>query len=78
MPRHKPDDLLSMDEVAEAIGRKRATVYNLARDHNLQRYRMPARGKTTFLRWGDVQAAMATPIPRTMARGPRKEARSEQ
>lgn len=71
--KHKPDDLMTVKEIAAAIGRERATVFNLARDHNLPRYRLPARGRTTFLRWGDVQVAMATPIMRERRQAPEKD-----
>lgn len=60
----KPDELLTVEEVAVEIKRGTATVWNLARDHDLPRYKLPARGKTTFFRWGDVQQALNTPIPK--------------
>jgi excisionase family DNA binding protein len=56
-----PDDLLTVEEAAAALGRSPRTVWDLARDHALPRYRIPARGKTTLLRWGDVSAAYHTP-----------------
>ncbi len=55
------DDLLSVEEAAAAIGRSPKTVWNLAREQDLPRYRIPARGKTTFFRWGDVYDAYHTP-----------------
>jgi hypothetical protein len=56
-----PDDLLTVEEAAAALGRSPRTVWDLARERNLPRYRIPARGKTTFLRWGDVYEAYHTP-----------------
>ncbi len=57
------EELLSVEEAAEALGRKASTVWILAREHHLPRYRIPARGKTTLLRWGDVLDAYNTPRP---------------
>lgn len=56
-----PDDLVSVEEAAIALGRSRRTVWDLARSHNLPRYRIPARGKMTLLRWADVLDAYNTP-----------------
>ncbi len=61
--RPDPETLVSVEEAAEALGRKPSTVWILARDHNLPRYRVTARGKTTLLRWGDVLEAYNTPRP---------------
>ncbi len=58
-----PEALLSVEEAAAALGRKASTVWILAREHNLPRYRIPARGKTTLLKWGDVLDAYNTPRP---------------
>ncbi len=55
-----PDDLLTVEDAAAALGRSPRTVSDLARERNLPRYRIPARGKTTFLRWGDVYDAYHT------------------
>jgi hypothetical protein len=55
-----PDDLLTVEDAAAALGRSPRTVWDLARERNLPRYRIPARGKTTFLRWGDVYDAYHT------------------
>ncbi len=63
-----PDDLVSIDEAAAALQRSPRLVWDLARDQGLPRYRIPARGKTTLLRWGDVLEAYNTPrqiSPRT-------------
>jgi hypothetical protein len=56
-----PDDLVSIDEAAAALDRSPRLVWDLARDRSLPRYRIPARGKTTLLRWGDVFEAFNTP-----------------
>lgn len=55
------EDLLSVEEAADRLNRRPSTVWILAREHNLPRYRIPARGKTTLLRWGDVREAYTTP-----------------
>lgn len=83
MPRrYKEDELVSVEEAAEAIGRKSSTIWILARDHGLTRYRLPARGKTTLFRWGDIRAARETPRPKDEERRPaaterRRETRPE-
>jgi len=56
-----PEDLVSIDEAAAALGRSPRLVWDLARDESLPRYRIPARGKTTLLRWADVLEAYNTP-----------------
>jgi hypothetical protein len=56
-----PEDLVSIDQAAAALGRSPRLVWNLARDYNLPRYRTPAQGKTTLLRWSDVLEAYNTP-----------------
>ena len=63
--KHEPDELLSVEEAAAALGRKASTVWILAREHTLPRYRTAARGKTTLLRWGDVLDAYNMPRPIT-------------
>jgi hypothetical protein len=63
------DELMNVEEVARALERSTATVWVLARTHNLPRYRLPARGKTTFFRWGDVRRAIKTPMPIEQRKG---------
>jgi len=69
--RTAPDTeaLLSVEEAAAALGRSARTLWILARDHNLPRYRIPAKGKTTLLRWGDVVEAYNRPreVPKKAA-----------
>ena len=48
--RYKPDDLVEIEDIADTISRNHTTVFNLARDHKLARYKMPAKSKRTFLR----------------------------
>ncbi len=60
--KRKPDDLLSVREIAEELGIGESTAWLLIRRHNLTRYRMPARGKTTLIRREDVERAYRTPI----------------
>jgi hypothetical protein len=58
-----PDDLLSVEEAADALDRSPRLVWNLVRDYELPRYRVPARGKVTLLRWEDIERAYHTPRP---------------
>jgi len=55
------EDLVSVTEVAGALGIGESTVWLFVRRHNLPRYRVPARGKTTLLKWGNVLEAYHTP-----------------
>jgi hypothetical protein len=56
-----PEDLVSVAEVAETLGIGESTVWLFVRRHNLPRYRVPARGKTTLFKWGNVLEAYHTP-----------------
>ena len=60
-----PDRLLSVDEAAAEFGMGRSSVWLLIKRHGLARYRMPLKGKTTFVRRGDLVKAINTPIPIT-------------
>jgi excisionase family DNA binding protein len=68
------DDLISVDEAASALGRSKRTIWDLARDHGLPRYRVAARGKTTLLRWGDVLNAYNAPRQIEAEPAPKKAA----
>ena len=59
---HKPEALVSVPEIAEALNMGESTVWLFAKRHGLQRYRTPARGKTTLFRWGDVTEAYTRPV----------------
>jgi predicted DNA-binding transcriptional regulator AlpA len=58
-----PDTLLSVEEVAAALGRSKAWTWAFVRDNDLPRYKTPARGKTTLLKWRDVWRAFHAPRP---------------
>ena len=59
---HDEEALVSVAEIAEALVMGESTVWLFAKRHNLPRYRVPARGKTTLFRWGDVTAAYTKPV----------------
>lgn len=55
-------DYLDIDQAAAELGVSRATVWNLVRRHGLARYRVPARGKKTFLNRAEVDG-LRRPVP---------------
>jgi hypothetical protein len=57
------DEYLSIQEIAERIGRGEATAWTLVKRYNVPRYRLPGRGKTTYFKWADVEDAYNTPLP---------------
>ena len=59
----KPDDLLSVAELARAVDRSEPTIWTFLKRHDLPRFKVPARGKTTLVRWGDFHAAWTAPQP---------------
>ena len=59
-----PTDLMTVTEVAAMIDRKRATVFNLIRDHDLPRYRVPAKGKATLVSRRDIERVWNRPMRR--------------
>ncbi len=58
-----PEELLSVREAAQELGMGESTMWLLIRRHDLPRYRMPARGKTTLVRRGDIVRAYNTASP---------------
>lgn len=67
-----PNDLMTVAEVEAMIGKSRATVFNLIRDHNLPRYRVPAKGKATLVSRRDIERAWNRPErQRNTAPGPK-------
>ena len=60
---HDPEALLTIEEAAAEIGMSRTTTWALIQRQGLERYRLPGRGKTTFVKRGDVLRAKRTPIP---------------
>jgi len=59
---HDKETLVSVAEIVEAMDMGESTVWLFAKRHNLPRYRIAARGKTTLFRWGDVTAAYMKPV----------------
>lgn len=57
------DDLATVKEIGEELGIAESTAWLLVRRHNLPRYRVPARGKTTLIRREDARRAYFTPRP---------------
>ena len=55
-------DYLDIDQATAELAVSRATVWNLVRRHGLTRYRIPARGKKTFLSRAEV-IGLRRPIP---------------
>ena len=66
---HDPEELVAVNAVAEEIGVHPSTVWLLIKRHDLDRYRLPGHGKTTFVRRGDVLRAYRTPIPLKAEKG---------
>lgn len=62
-----PNDLMTVAEVEAMIGKSRATVFNLIRDHNLPRYRVPAKGKTTLVSRRDIERVWNRPTRKESA-----------
>jgi hypothetical protein len=58
-----PDELASVIELAEEHGMGESTAWLLVRRHDLQRFRLPGRGKLTLVRRSDFERALRTPIP---------------
>ena len=63
LDRFKRDDLVSVDQIGEALGMGEASVWRFVKRHELERYRVPARGRWTLYRWGDVIQAYTRPVP---------------
>jgi len=57
------EDLLTIKEVAATLDIGESTAWLLVKRHRLPRYRIPARGKTTLVRRGDVLRAYHEPVP---------------
>jgi hypothetical protein len=65
MQQEIPDqsELSSVLELAEEYGMGESTAWLLVKRYDLPRFRLPGRGKTTFVRRGDFERARQTPIP---------------
>ena len=68
-----PDDLLTVEELAAAFGLSEGGVWKiLGRFPDAPRYRLPGKGKRTFIKRGDFAAMLATPIRVAPERRPEK------
>ncbi len=56
------EDYLAIDEVTTTLGKSRATIWRLIRQHNLTTFRLPP-DRRTFLRRADV-LLLGKPVPR--------------
>ncbi len=57
-----PDELASVLDLAEAHSMGESTAWLLIKRHDLPRFRLPGRGKTTLVRRDDFERALQTPI----------------
>ncbi len=58
----EPDDYLAIDEIMAAIGKSRATIWRLIRQHGLATFRLPP-DRRTFVRKADLPI-LGQPVPR--------------
>ena len=56
-------ELASVLQLAEEHGMGESTAWLLVKRYDLPRFRLPGRGKTTFVRREDFERARQTPIP---------------
>jgi hypothetical protein len=68
------DELVSVKELADELGIAESTAWLYVRRHRLQRFRVPARGKTTLVRRDDAVAAYYRPTPIDQGEEPKKAA----
>jgi hypothetical protein len=59
---HQSDDLVTVEQIGEALGLSESGVWKFAKRHELKRFRVPARGRWTLYRWGDVVTAYTQPV----------------
>lgn len=62
MEREEPE-FVTLEDGAARLGISKRTAWDLVRRARLMRYRLPGRGKTTFVRWADLERAYHTPRP---------------
>jgi hypothetical protein len=60
-----PDELLTVDRLAEEYGLGRSTVWLYLRRHRVPRFRTAATGKSTLVRRADWEQALHAPVPVT-------------
>jgi predicted DNA-binding transcriptional regulator AlpA len=56
-------EYLTVEDLAKRLGIARITAWQFLRRADLQRYRLPGHGKTTFVRWDEAERAYKTPRP---------------
>jgi len=59
---YKPGDLVTVQQIGEALEMGEASVWRFVKRHDLKRFRVPARGRWTLYRWGDVVTAYTQPV----------------
>jgi hypothetical protein len=57
------EEYLTVEELARRLGIAKITAWQFLRRADLQRYRLPGRGKSTFVRWSEAEQAYNTPRP---------------
>lgn len=57
------DDLITVQEAAQAFDMGESTAWLLIKRHDLPRFRRPGQGKRTFIRRDEFEEAYRTPVP---------------
>lgn len=58
-----PRDLMTVEDLAREFDMGKSTVWLMLKRHAVQRYRIPALGKTTLVSRGEFERLAMTPIP---------------
>ncbi len=56
-------EFVTVAEAAARLGLSERTVWDVVRRGAVVRYRLPGQGKTTFVRWPDLERAYRAPRP---------------
>lgn len=56
-------ELVTIAEGASRLGVSERTAWDVLRRSSVPRYRMPGKGKTTFVDWGEFERAYQQPRP---------------
>ncbi len=56
-------EFVTIEEGAGRLGISERTVWDVVRRSAVVRYRLPGRGKTTFVEWSDLERAYRAPRP---------------
>ena len=56
-------ELITVEEAAARLGISERTAWSVVRRSDVMRYRLPGQGKTTFLRWPEIERAYRAPRP---------------